>query len=340
MTDLDRDAVLARRRLLISTAIAGLACTAEPSRRPPEQPEPNTAALEPEPPPRPQPEPPPALLCGDEQPWADVLVDAPPIEVPEGLTHYESNLLFYECKSWGSNYAWLAEVWRALPSCDPSADDCEGWQQVSDTLADIEKEPRKACGWGDRATHTAIERDVLHRQYWVDKCDEFRAEAEAQLERFTSPEAKAAWQAKLDATARRAMARSCLSCVDGYEKPVHLAFEFGFGQAELDDQALAQIEAELMEVIATHSHNLAWSARLFVRGHASIDEDDPMRLSRARAEFIAELLIERGNFAADQFEVVGHGTHLAITNDPQQLERNRRVDFQVQTRFDRERDHE
>ena len=99
------------------------------------------------------------------------------------------------------------------------------------------------------------------------------------------------------------------------------------GSAVLDENAKAVLESQVVDLAATFGN-----AYLRISGNTDNagSRDANMRLSRARADAVAEFLISKG-FDRDKFEVVGSGPDKPVADNATDAGRakNRRTDFEI-----------
>ncbi|OFV86559.1 MAG: hypothetical protein A2V74_11015 [Acidobacteria bacterium RBG_16_70_10] len=102
---------------------------------------------------------------------------------------------------------------------------------------------------------------------------------------------------------------------------------FPTGSAVLDENAKAVLDTQVVELAATFG-----SAYLRIAGNTDNvgTRETNVRLSRARADTVANYLVSRG-FDRNKFEVVGHGPDRPIASNATDEGRakNRRTDFEV-----------
>jgi NitT/TauT family transport system substrate-binding protein len=102
---------------------------------------------------------------------------------------------------------------------------------------------------------------------------------------------------------------------------------FPTGSSSLDENAKAVLDTQVVDLAATFG-----SAYMRIAGNTDSvgSRDANVRLSRARADSVAQYLVSKG-FERNQFEVVGHGPDRPIaSNDTEEgRARNRRTDFEV-----------
>jgi outer membrane protein OmpA-like peptidoglycan-associated protein len=320
MGDHDRDAILARRALFISAALAGIACTAH---EPPSTPQPDATSVEPR---EPASDDPSEAETGEQQPagawpsWSEIMAQAPPLDVPEGLTEREHELLTSLADGQRRHYDALAKLWEAPPACGPSEADCKAWAEAIEAIQDATHTRAALCGYAPEVTNTYIERQHAHARYLQVVADMLLSALDASVEARTNSADSLAWASQRQ---RLELGRPhpCLSCMRPVASPITERVSFEPGQA-----ALAQADSALASVHATHQHN--GGSRLIVRGHADESEPDPELLARKRAEAVAARLIELG-VPRRELEIRSYGSSLPITHAPSEAALNRRVDFEV-----------
>lgn len=324
MHDHDRDAILARRALLISAALAGLGCTThEPASE-------REAVVEVQVPEVQVPEVPP----GPSRPaWAELMAAVPPLDIPDGLTSDEQDQLKRLADDMRDRYAKLEEIWTQLPVCKPSMGGCEGWAHAVATIVEVRDDGGPLCGYSPHVTNTLIERRRTHIAYLSELGQLLLADLDAAAQALPDPRDQAAWQQEREGLAH-GLPRPCLSCGRPIAFPVLDAVRFDAGQAELaaaQDQALARIVDDHQrnnkpstDIDADINTNI--QTKLIVRGHADASEPDAAALALARAEAVAKALQGLG-LTKDEVEVRSFGATLPISRKAPEL--NRRVDFQV-----------
>jgi NitT/TauT family transport system substrate-binding protein len=102
---------------------------------------------------------------------------------------------------------------------------------------------------------------------------------------------------------------------------------FPSGSSSLDENAKAVLETQVVDLAATFG-----SAYMRIAGNTDNvgNHDSNVRLSRARADAVAQFLVSKG-FDRNKFEVVGHGPDKPVaSNDTDEGKaKNRRTDFEV-----------
>lgn len=319
----DRDAILARRALFISTALAGFACTAhEPPTEPgPESVDSPKVVVE-----APNP------VVNDERPadgermsWSEVMAGAPPLDVPAGLTKSERDLLTGLASFESGRYDGLGKIWTALPECSPSEAQCDAWAKAIAAIEDATDNGWGAmCGYSPEVTNTYLERHKAHERYLQRISEMLLADLDAAIEARANPADSEAWSSQRMQLGMGP--RACLSCIAPTAEPITDAIPFGVGEAQLSKST--DIDSRLQLAHSMHEHNRQYKAKLIIRGHASADEANPEPLARQRAEAVAAALIDLG-VDRRHIEVRSYGATLPITNDPAEAALNRRVDFEV-----------
>lgn len=321
----DREAILARRALFISSALAGLSCTPT-SAESPESPEspvvdgPTVIVEEPNRDPRTA-----TVPDGARPGWSEVMAKAPPLSVPSGLTRSERQLLDGLESHHRSRYARLQEVWDQLPSCGPSAAGCEGWAEVLQVLEEVtDSGYGPLCGYSSDVTNTYLERDGAHERYIAKLGRMLLEDLDAAVEARTNSADSDAWAAlrKQDSV----YGRPCLSCMAPSADPIISAIAFPLGDGALP--RTGTVESTLANTHSTYTFNRNVKATLIVRGHADPSEADPEGLAQDRADAVARELVLLG-VDRRHLEIRNYGAALPITNDPAEAAKNARVDFEV-----------
>jgi outer membrane protein OmpA-like peptidoglycan-associated protein len=313
MGDHDRDAILARRTLFISAALAGIACT---SHEPPTT-QSSTVSVEPregetieknhE-------------RSGDWPSWAEIIAQAPPLAVPKGLTEREHELLSYLAEAQQRHYDALAPFWSAPPACGPSEADCAGWEDAVNAILDATYLRAPLCGYLPEITNTYLERQYAHSRYLGLLAEMLIEALDATVDARANPADSNAWEAQRQRL-EQGRPQPCLSCMMPMATAITERISFEIGQATLPNT-----DSELQHASTIHQSNRG--SRLIVRGHADPGEPDADALARKRAEAVAAHLIKLGVRRAE-LEIRSYGSSLPITNAPSEAALNCRVDFEV-----------
>lgn len=321
--DQDRNAILARRALFISAALAGIGCTTHTSSSEPER------GAESGEPPKVVVEPPTTdgkrPTDGTRPSWAEIMAAAPPLDVPKGLTERDAELLTYLAEGERRRYEELGKIWDALPDCSPSAADCVAWSKAIETIAEVTDFFGPLCGYSPEMTNTYVERLRAHREYVQSISDMLLADLDAAVDQLASATDSDAWRNQR-ARLLEEPPRPCLSCAAPKAASITDAIPFAVGEAALSQSA--EIKDVLQSVQRTNESNRISKAKLIVRGHASASESNPESLARKRAEAVVDALVALGA-ERRHIEVRSYADLLPISNDPGKAELNCRVDFEV-----------
>lgn len=321
--DQDRNAILARRALFISAALAGIGCTTHTSSSEPER------GAESGEPPKVVVEPPTTdgkrPTEGTRPSWSEIMAAAPPLDVPEGLTERDTELLTSLAAIERGRYEQLGKIWDALPDCSPSATDCLAWSKAIETIAEATEYYGPLCGWTAEMTNTYVERQRAHRAYVQSISDMLLADLDAAVDQLANATDSEVWKNQR-ARLLEEPPRPCLSCAPPKATSITDAIPFAVGEAALSQSAA--IDEVLQSVHRTNQSNRLDKAKLIVRGHASASETDPESLARKRAEAVVDALVALGA-ERRYIEVRSYADALPITNDPAKAELNCRVDFEV-----------
>lgn len=325
----DRDAILARRALLLSSALAALSCGSPSDGGPqPEQPKSASsiaptasasAAASPE-------------LPAPLRAWTDVMAKAPPLGIPASVEGGERNQLDWMEKRAKEQYDAIRALWEAIPRCDATSPDCRPtWRAAGERLKAILDVTRSrgfgGCGGANGETATVVRRRSAHDLYQQALIAELEAHVTKTAAAF-GPLAEQEWL-KLEAKAKKPPPMPCLSPCPMPEVQAQLgqiAFAKNTSKVGADD---AQMKTSLDQVVQVFKANRAKS-KLVVRGHASQTEDKPGELAAARAKAVADWLVKAG-VPRDSVETKSFGAELPIerTDDPGLDAMNQRVDFEA-----------
>jgi outer membrane protein OmpA-like peptidoglycan-associated protein len=316
MSDVDRNAILARRALFISAALAGFACTTHddpPAHKPPTEERDSTAPIV-ETPPADEPA---KGFEGARPSWTEVMAKAPPLDIPDGVSKSEREILQGLASQFQAKYERLREVWALTPDCAPSDSSCTVWEQSIQALLEAWPEGGPLCGYWVGWTGTVEQRSHAHDRYLEQLRALLLADLDASVERWAGASERAAWQSQREPL-DLGPPRPCLSCARPDLEPILIVIAFASNEATLG------VDTQLDTVKAQHERN-GKGARLVVRGHADPSEPDGDRLAKERAEVVAKWLIAAGMRKAD-IEVRSFGSTLLASRESAA---NQRVDFEV-----------
>jgi outer membrane protein OmpA-like peptidoglycan-associated protein len=323
-----REAILARRALYLSAALATAGC---PSR---ESSGPETAATDA-----------PERSVKDKRrkkrkkkaavpantPWKEVMAKAPPLDVPEGLPKREASYLESLRTRMKGEYEAIEKVWTKTPGCEPTADACGDWK----ALAELAKKMYRAtdrfslggCGGVYGKTGSVAARERAHRSY----VGALKTQLEAHLEKVAlhfGPEAPKTWGEMLK-KAKEPPPRPCLSpCRMPEAEDIEVSVPFAENDAAIHEEK-APVASALKSAVTQHLQQ-ADKAVIVVRGHADPREKDGMGLAKKRAEAVVAWLTKNGVDEAD-ITTVALGAKLLVEKKGGTSggAANRRVDFEV-----------
>ncbi|NUP09489.1 MAG: OmpA family protein [Polyangiaceae bacterium] len=329
--DSDLDAILARRAMLISTALAALSCgsggegspSVHPTGSTTDRPAVTATASASQ-----SARVPPAALRS----WDEVLRDAPPRGIPASVKGAEAQQLEWLERGLSSEYDTVKGVWTGAPDCDAASPDCRSkWREVgklAKAMYDQTRGPIVAgCGGAGGETATVIGRRAAHRRYVQKLITEAEEHLTAVAASF-SPQGEQEWR-KILANAKQPPPMPCLSpCAmpDVSTIVQSIAFAKDARDVRSDDAA---VTAAIQAIVATFKANRAPS-KIVVRGHADAGEKDPAELATARAKSVVALLLKAG-LPKDSVTSVGLGADLPVERSDEKgnAAANQRVDFEA-----------
>ncbi len=316
----DRDAILARRAIFLSTALAALHCG--PRDQPVDPPATSsTAATASAHPSATARSPVPAL-----RPFQEVKEKAPPRELPAELDEQEKAQLGALDGKLSAQLAAIEKLWTNIPGCDAADPGCrQSWRDAGDRLREIYDNTRSrgfgGCGGAVGRTASVASRQAAHQAYVEALVQELEAHMIAVAQSFT-PQGEQAWR-KLEANAKKPPPMPCLSpCAMPEVNELSQSVSFAKNESKLDAQLS---KSALDAVVASYKSNTKPS-RIVVRGHASPNETNPEELAKARAKVVAEHLVQAG-VPKDKVTTKSFGSSYRI-GDPQRFT-HERVDFQA-----------
>lgn len=319
--DADRDAIQARRALLLSTALVGVfvgapACSANPDAKTDsntlEVPSPGSAsagvgsAV--------------ARKTGSRVAFSEVMKSAPPLTANPALELAERTQLEQQARIFAPLYEQLERVWESAPvECPLSQDSCRPqWERTIKALDEITpnlEEP--LCGWGAGQKNGYIQRDASHKRFLHSTMAALKAELRVAAERSGA-------RARFDELVKpRVILMPCLSCLASAPR-IDETLLFAAEDATLSSAALQALDRIKTMLLATP--NLV----VQVRGHVDpVEKTDATSLARARAEAVYDWLVSNG-VPSQRMTVVVMGANLPIDTSATAEGRagNRRVDFQ------------
>lgn len=328
--DPDRAAILARRAMFLTTALAALGCTAPgtgPARTPGDAPAVSTPT-EPAEPAEPAVAAPQDSARPPPRAYADLEKLAPPRTVSDRLPADEKAELTELAAGLATAYARLARAYEATPTaCSPDDPKCEPtWASVVDDLRVVrEAVEDPLCGMGGSAGK--LQRFAAHQRFLRAQADAIEAELAAAAKRWRAEGKWTAWAQVISPP------QPCLKCAmptprvvpAPYSHDTPLAIGFADGAAaDPDADAVQQLKAAL---------DAEPALKVVLRGHADPAEKDPDALALARAQAVQASLVALG-VQASRLAVKSFGADLPIgpLATPEGRALNRRVDVDRATR--------
>ncbi len=322
--DHERAAILARRALLLSSALASLSCSA-PGEPGPQQaatsasadvsvPLPPTSTAGPAAKPTVKPLP----------SWDDVLKSAPNSTVPASISAAGRSSFEGFAKQLDAPYAAVKALWDSEQGlCDPKAPECrEAWRKLGQALS----KARDAIGdlrpglCHPGFSPPSLGKRVAEQQAFLSAR---LAEAEAhytELSAAYGPLSEHEWL-KHVAASKVSPPMPCLSCAAMKPYPVHDVLEFPSGSAALDDPQREALKSLAKRMAAEKNPTPMFE----VWGHAEGSEKDADALAKKRAEVVMAELHKHGvDKASMQVVAIGAGLTAAGAKG--------RVEFVARTR--------
>lgn len=317
----DRDAILARRAIFVTTAIAAFSCSSQtetnsnPSSQASLTVELSAAASAPLPVASASAAPARQLSSFDEK-----MKDAPPLAVAPTLPDKEREELTSLERQLRAAYDEIGKVWNARPDCNARESSCQpAWKAAATVIAKYKEGlDGPMCGFYQGAAY--IQRFKAHDAYLKLLVNELEIDLEK------SSKMGGRWWT--DLLAQSVAPHPCLDCAMPRVPALMLqaepfAVEFEDGKSALSPAG----EKRLLEI----KEALAKDTDVFeVRGHADPSEGgDRGALALARASAVKEFLVKNGA-EAKRLVVKSYGDTVPIANGtPQGKAKNRRVDFEA-----------
>lgn len=318
--DWDRERILARRALFVTTAVAALGCSSQGGQSTPTSATTETSSRTSATATATATATAGTMPATKRRPWADVEKTTPPLSVGPSVPASEKEELESLAKRLGPHYAAVAKAWAAAPpSCAPK--DCKDeWQAAAEAILearDAVDEPGPCGEWGGIGLRQRRREQREHILAITKELEDALADASLAYGDATS------WSRMV---VRPPEPQPCLKCAPGQSPGIldngrwgaPLGVGFADGKAELEKEALealAKVKLEGEEAV-------------IIRGHADPTEPDPTALAKKRAEAVRAQLIKNG-INANLLTVLSIGSDLPIAAsvDEEHKKRNRRVDF-------------
>ncbi|MFO0551538.1 MAG: OmpA family protein [Polyangiaceae bacterium] len=249
---------------------------------------------------------------------------APPLEVAAALPEAERKDLEEVAKFMKPLYDKLAAAYEGAPvDCAPSANACSStWESTAKAIGELrDMLDLPHCGFGEPVAY--VQRFMIHRGYLLTLADALEKELGAAAGKFGQ---SSRWKELEKLTTAPQV---CLKCAP--PKPVAVlesmgdAVEVRFDDAK--DSLPASADSELDQLKSKLDADT--TLKLEIRGHADPNEaGDKKALAQHRAEAVRDALVKKG-IAKNRLKVVNFGGDLPIANSGIDAgrARNRRVDF-------------
>lgn len=337
----DREAILARRALFLSSALAALSCSpaspsgtsTTPTVKVTSVPTPNTGGATV----------PTGTSTGPDvdrqppkvaqKPWEEVVAAAPPRTVSTKLSKGEQEEL-NQLNTWlDKAYASVREIWAANPGCDPAKPDCrDGWRALGEKTRIANEHAgtfsRALCGPSDTNPPTYSLRLARHRAFLGQLLAD-AVEHKNQIAASYSAQGEQEWR-KIAANATTPPPMPCLSCAPPQVYPIGAFVSFADGSDALDtnDPKVQSALTALKDGIGRQPNTAQGKVR--VRGHADPKERDVDRVALGRAKAVVAWLGKNG-VDPKRLEAVGIGAEATIANGAtaEGAAANRRVDIEL-----------
>jgi outer membrane protein OmpA-like peptidoglycan-associated protein len=323
----DREAILARRAIFLSTALAALHCGAPDERAEVEASTTTTSEASAS-----TSNGKPGVVPPRSAPWDEVVEQAPPRGIPASVSEAERRQLQWLEQRLDAEYGAIREVWEASPDCDAAAPDCRPrWREVGDKakkMFDATRGPLAGrCMTPPGETGTVEARRRAHQAYLQKLLERVEAHLGAVAAAF-SPQGEQEWL-KILSNAKKPPPMPCLSpCAQPDISGILDNVLFGKDDATPPAADTAKA-GTLSRVVSQYKANTK-PAKLVVRGHADPGEQKPAELAAARAKAVADWLAKEG-VPKNRIETRSLGTDLPVGRADTEDGRanNRRVDFEV-----------
>lgn len=326
----DRDAILARRAMLLSTALATLHCAGGSNLSTTSSVVGDGAGSAVR-----------ASATGSQArpvvpegaSWDEVMRAAPPRGVPEGLSEAERQRFDALEKDLESKYFAVRQLWEQAPDCDAAEPTCKPTWRTTGKLArqmfDVTRASSFGSGCGGRIgeTGSTVGRRAAHGRFIAGLATRAEERLAARAAAF-SAQGEQEWR-KLAANARVTPPMPCLSpCAMPELSDILESVPFAKDDAtlRLDDRAvLAALERTLGRF-----QLFRLPAKLRVRGHADAGEGGAAELAQARAKAVADWLVMKG-VARDRVESKGFAASVPADRSDEDAgaAANRRADFET-----------
>jgi len=322
--DRHRDAILGRRAIFLTTALAAIGCSTTKDPGPHGQ---TPTATTP-------PVTGPAITTrtvvtpGLHASWDKVMQQAPPLDVPAKATAKERSHLESLKTSFEPKYEAVRQVWLLVPKCDPADEGCASWKQLAGKAKSMYDATRGrrfgSCGHASGRTGFVAARQQAHHAYVASLIKQLEADLGRLAEGY-GKDGGEAWARMLE-DAQKPPPMPCLSpCRRPDVEDITVNVPFAKDDASLREADSAVAQALRNAMMRQQNHGT--KATLVVRGHVDASEAKGDALAAERARAVAQWLVAKGIPAAD-VKTATMGSHLPIASGGDGSA-NRRVDFEV-----------
>lgn len=313
---IDRSAILARRALLVSTALASLRCAPAS----PEGDVPIVSASVVSPPESVSATPSaapsaagPAVPGAPAVRWADTLATAPKLAVPATLPKAYREYADAQIAGAADVAKVVGELWDGVPGlCDPGKPECRAaWRLLGERLEkarDATRGPRRLCG-GDGVPRS-LEGLVAPRNAWLYERLEQAEKHWSKLAASFGPLAEQEWQKQV-ANSNLEPPHPCLSCAAPMVMALYQDVKFAEGKSALDATALQTVD--------DLSKTGGGTSTLEIWAHAAASEPNALALAQARGEEVAKAFEKKG-WPRARIVVVAIGPGLPVGGEERVVE--------------------
>lgn len=323
MTDpIDRSAILARRALLVSTALASMRCA--PAMNTPTDDVGSAQVVLSQVPSAPASSAPPAASGSasaapsavEDAPsmkWEEVMAAAPDKSAPSTIPAGYRELVDRGDKNFAAIAARVGAVWTGVPGlCDATQPACRpAWRDLGERLKearDFTRGGQALCGGAD-GPRSLDARDDRRMAFLRKKLDEAQAHW-AKVAAKVGPLAEQEWQKQV-ANSNFVPPMPCLSCMAPKVFAPFQTVLFAADTSALDAEATKRIDE------VTHGNGPA--LRYEVWAHAAASEKNPAAIAKARGEAVVAALIKKG-VKKDRIQLVVIGAGLPLGEDERFVE--------------------
>lgn len=330
MTDpIDRSAILARRALLVSTALASMRCAPAPNTGPGDVD--SAQVVLSQVPSAPASSAPPAtsgsasatpsaVQDAPSMKWEDVMASAPDKTAPSTIPAAYREHVDSTDKNFAAVAARVGAVWAGVPGlCDATQPACRpAWRELGEKLKearDFTRGGSPLCGGAD-GPRSLDARDDRRMAFLRKKLDEAQAHW-GKVAAKAGPLAEQEWQKQI-ANSNFVPPMPCLSCMAPKVFAPYQTVLFAPDVSTLDAEATKRID-ELTQGGA------AATLRYEVWAHAAANEKSPAAVAKARGEAVVAALVKKG-IKKDRIQLVVIGPGLPLGEDERFVEFLTRAD--------------